>query len=139
MKNRIAALLALVVAVGVLFETRRPESSAVKVCRADAQTFTEEIDSYTSEYDTLYGATTIAQRPLRELFDRDEELAHCIGTDPGNRKRYRTLLDRNGFIESARFVAYLNDTKSFPDFADWERGQQAAQLEARAAKYDSEK
>ena len=139
MKNRIAALLAgLIVAVGLLFGFWRPESNAVRVCRADAQTFTEEIDSYEAEYTTMYGAATLAQRPLIELFNRDEELARCIGTDPGNRKRYRALLDGQGFIESSRFVAFLNDTKSFPSFADWERGKQATQL-AQAAKYDSEK
>jgi hypothetical protein len=44
------------------------------------------------------------------------------GVDPGNRERYRALLDRNGFIESVRLLAYLNDTKQLPDFAQWGAG-----------------
>ena len=39
------------------------------------------------------------------------------GVDPGNRDHYRELFDRNGFIESVRFLAYLNDTKQVEEFA----------------------
>jgi hypothetical protein len=49
----------------------------------------------------------------------------CLGTDPDNRKKYRALLDRNGFVESARFLKYMVEGKEQPgDFAEWERGQQ---------------
>lgn len=140
MKRAIAGLLVcFIVAVALVVGMRRGDSSAVKVCRADAQGFAEENDSYEAEYDTMYGATTLAQRPMSELFDRDKELASCLRTDPGNHERYRALLDRDGFIESVRFLAYLNDTKQAEDFAQWERGQQATQLAAQSAKYDAEK
>jgi hypothetical protein len=106
----------------------RTQSSAVKVCRADAQRFAEENASYDAEYDSLFGATTLAQRQITELFDRDQELYDCLKTDPGNREEYRAVIDQNGSIEGTRYLRFLLDTKQMQDFAKYEREQQATQL-----------
>jgi len=75
MKTKIRVLLAgLVIAVGLLFGLWHPESSAVKVCRADAQRFAEENASYAAEYDSLYGATTLGQHSISDLLDRERKI-----------------------------------------------------------------
>jgi hypothetical protein len=62
------------------------------------------------------------------LLDRDKELTQCIETDGRNEKLYRAVLYRDGFIEGNRFFKYMLDTQQLPDFATWERNQQATQL-----------
>jgi hypothetical protein len=118
----------LVLAAGALFGMGRTATSAVKTCRADAQGFAEENASFQAEYDRMFGATTLGQRPISELLDRDKELMGCIETDPKHDAEYRAVLYRNGFIEGNRFFKYMLDTKQLQDFAQWERGQQATQL-----------
>lgn len=129
MKRTLVVVIAVVaLAACVLFATERTESSAVKVCRADAQRFAQENASYEAEYDSLYGATTLAQRPMSELLDHDKELMGCIETDPGHKEQYKAVLYRDGFIQGNRFFAYMLDTKQLQDFARWEKNQQAIQL-----------
>jgi hypothetical protein len=104
MRKTIWVLLAcLVVAVGALV-VGRPESSAVKLCRADAQKFAEENASYEAEYDSLYGATTLAQRPIRELLDRDDELMSCIANDPHHAEQYKAVLYRKRFYRGQQVL-----------------------------------
>jgi hypothetical protein len=52
----------------------------------------------------------------------------CMGTDPGNRKQYRALLYRNGFIEGDRFFSYMLDTKQLEDFAQRATGGSVAEI-----------
>jgi hypothetical protein len=129
MKRMLVVLIAVVtLAAGALFAMGRSQSGAVKVCRADAQRFDQEAASYQAEYDSLYGATTLAQRPMSELLDRDKELMGYIETDPSHGEQYKTVLYRDGFIQGNRFFAYMLDTKQLQDFAKRERDQQTAQL-----------
>ena len=109
-----------------------PESAEVRTCRAGARAFERENASYDSEYDSLYGATTLAQRSMSDLLDRDKELIGCLSTDRVNRDKYRAVLYRNEAIESDRLMRFVLDTKQADNFGQWERGQQAAQL----AQYD---
>jgi len=132
MKRTLILTVVVTLAACVLMGMGRTKSNAVKVCRADAQRFGEENASYEAEYDSLYGATTLVQRPIRELLDRDDELMSCIATDPSQSEQYKAVLYRKGFVEGNRFFAYMLDKKEFEDFRDWERGQQQTQL----AKYD---
>jgi hypothetical protein len=118
----------LAVVGGGLVWACKPESDAVKTCRADAQAFSEEIASYDAEFDSFFGATTLAQRSTSNLSDRDEEIIGCVSTDPANGDEYRLLLYRNESVEANRFLRFVLDTKQAGDFAEWERGQQAAQL-----------
>ena len=129
MKRMLVVLIALVaLAITALFAMGRTQSSAVKTCRADARGFAQENASYEAEYDSLYGATTLAQRQITELFDRDKEMSDCLRTDPGNGKEYRAVLYRNASIEGTRYLKFLLDTKQMQDFAQWEKNQQATQL-----------
>jgi hypothetical protein len=124
----VAILIVLAMALGLFVGLRSTQSSAVKVCRADARRFAQENASYEAEYDSLYGATMLAQRPITELLARDQELMDCIGTDPSNRDEYKAVLYRIGFIEGGRFLKFMLDTHQMQDFADYERGQQEYQL-----------
>ncbi len=129
MKRTLVMLIA-VVALGAaaLLTMGRIQSSAVRACRADAQRFAQENASYEAEYDSLFGATTLGQRSISEMLDRDNRLMECMSTDSGNKEQYRTVLYRNGFIEGMRFQRFMLDTQQMQDFAQWERNQQAAQL-----------
>jgi hypothetical protein len=127
-KTIVVILVCLLVAVCAL-AIPRPQSTAVKVCRADAQKFSEENASYHAEYDTLYGATTLAQRQIKELFDRDKELTSCLQTDPGKSEMYIALIREDGDIEGMRYLKFLLDTNQTQDFAEYERRQQAIELE----------
>lgn len=128
MKRTLVVIAVITLAAGMLLATGRSQSSGIKLCRADVQRFARENASYEAEYDSLYGATTLAQRPTSELLDRDKELMGCIETDPGNREQYKAVLYRDGFIQGNRFFAYMLDTKQLQDFAQWEKDQQAKQL-----------
>jgi hypothetical protein len=121
-------LASLVLAIGLLFGLGRTESNAVRTCRADVQRFAQENASYEAEFDTLYGATTLGQRSISELMDRDSRLLDCMSTDASNQEQYKAVLYRSGFIEGNRFQKYLLDTQQMQDFAQWEKNQQATQL-----------
>jgi hypothetical protein len=106
----------------------RTQSNAVKSCRADARGFAQGNASYEAEFDSLYRATTLAQRPIGELLDRDNRLMQCMITDSGNKEEYKAVLYRDGFIKGNRFQEYIADKQQLQDFAQWEKNQQAAQL-----------
>jgi len=129
MRRAIGVLLGcLVLAVGLLFGLGHTESKEVRVCRADAQRFSQEAKSYEAEFDSLYGATTLGQRSISELLDRDVRVMQCMSTDSGNQQEYKTVLYRDGFIEGMRFQRYMLDNRQMQDFTQWEKNQQAAQL-----------
>ncbi len=121
-------LLALVGLAALLLCAGCTHTSAVSTCRGDAQRFVDQNASYEAEYDSQFGATTVRQLSTSDLLDRDKELMQCIGTDGRNEKLYRAVLYRDGFIEGNRFFKYMLDTQQLPDFATWERNQQATQL-----------
>lgn len=87
MKRALIVVAVILFAAGLLLAFGRPESSAARVCRADAQRFAEETADYDAEYDSLYGATTLGQRSISELLDRDKELITCLETDPRHSER----------------------------------------------------
>lgn len=128
MKRTIVMLATIVLSAGVLLLTGRTQSNAVKTCRADVRRFGQENASYEAEYDSLYGATTLAQRPISELMDRDSRLMECMSTDSGNQGEYKAVLYRSGFIQANRFQKYLLDTEQMRAFGQWEKDQQATQL-----------
>jgi hypothetical protein len=129
MKRILVVLLAvLVVGAGLLLAMGRTESAAVKTCRADAQRFTDETAGYQAEFDSLYGATTLGQRSISELINRDQELVRCVQTDPSHREEYLTIIHRNGDIEGMRYFKFLLDTDQMQDYEAYERGQQASAL-----------
>ena len=128
MKRTLVVLAVVVLAAGVLLVMGRTQSTAIKTCRADVRRFAQENASYEAEYDSLYGATTLAQRPLSELMDRDSRLMQCMSTDSGNQEEYKAVLYRSGFIQNNRVLKYLTDTQQLQDFAQWEKRQQATQL-----------
>jgi|SRR5580704_598298 hypothetical protein len=124
----VLACLMLTLTVGLMFSLGRTQSSAVKTCRADARRFAQENASYEAEYDSLYGATTLGQRSISDFLDRDSRLMEWMSTDSGNRKEYKAVLYRDGFIQNNRVMKYLGDTQQMRDFAQWEKTQQATQL-----------
>jgi hypothetical protein len=128
MKRTLVILAIVVISAGTLLLAGRTQSSAVKACRADARRFAQESLSYEAEYDSLYGATTLAQRPIGELMDRDSRLMECMSTDSGNQPEYKAVLYRSGFIQANRFLKYMTDTQQLRDFAQWEKRQQQVQL-----------
>ncbi|HET9406018.1 MAG TPA: hypothetical protein VFO39_02160 [Candidatus Sulfotelmatobacter sp.] len=121
-------LLVLTGLAVVLAWAYKPQSTAVKTCRVDARAFATEDASYDAEYDSLYGTTTLAQRSMSDLLDRDKELIGCLSVDRANRDNYRALLYRNEAIESDRLMQFVLNSKQADEFAQWERGQQSAQL-----------
>jgi hypothetical protein len=65
MKRTLAILAIVLLSAGVLLlAIGGTQSSAVKTCREDAQRFAQENASYQAEYDSLFGATSLAQRPM---------------------------------------------------------------------------
>jgi hypothetical protein len=127
MKRTLIVVAVILFAAGLLLAFGRPESEAVRVCRADAQKFAEETASYEAEFDSLYGATTLGQRSISDLLDRDKELVNCVKTDPRKSEQYKTLIHRDGDIEGMRYLRFLLDTNRMQDFAQFERNQQALQ------------
>ena len=101
---------------GMLLCAGCTHTSAVSTCRADAQRFVDENESYDAEYDAQFGATTVGQLSTSDLLDRDTELMQCIGTDRRDERLYRAVLYRDGFIEGNRFFKYMLDTQQLPDF-----------------------
>lgn len=128
MKRTLIVVAVILLAAGLLFAFGRPESSAVKVCRADAQQYAEEISSYESEYDSLFGATALGQRSISDLIDRNEELLTCMKTDSDHSEQYKNLIYRYGIVEGTRYLKFLLDTNQMQDFAQFERNEQAAEL-----------
>jgi type II secretory pathway pseudopilin PulG len=129
MKRTLVVLsIVVVVAAAVLLWKGRAQTNAAKTCRADARRFAEENASYEAKFDSLFGVTTLSRRSTSDLLDRDDLLMDCMTRDPGNREQYRALLYRNGFIQANRYFKYLLDTKQLQYFAQYERGQQAAQI-----------
>jgi hypothetical protein len=112
----------------LLLAMGRTQSNAVKLCRADAQRFAQENASYEVEYDALYGATTLAQRPMSELLDRNKELMGCIEADPSHRGNTRPCSIGTALSRAIGFLPTCLTTKRLQDFAKWEREQRAFQL-----------
>jgi hypothetical protein len=112
----------------LLLGTGCGRTETVKQCRADLRQLTEETSSYEAEYTTLYGPNVISQRPIKELWEREKTLETCMIADSGNREEYKSAVYRLGFIESMRFQRFALDTKQMPDFEQWEKNEQAAEL-----------
>ena len=64
----------------------------------------------------LTKGTPLGQRPTSELFDRDQVMISCIGSDPANRKHYREALDLDDTVRTYRYMQYLNETEKTQDF-----------------------
>jgi hypothetical protein len=104
------------------------QTAAVKQCRADLQTITQETNSYEAEYTDLYGPTVLSQRSINELWDHESDLYTCMATDPSKRGEYKAELYRIGFIESTRYLQFVRETKQLQDFVSWEKSQQETTL-----------
>jgi hypothetical protein len=102
------------------------QTGAVKQCRSDLQTITQELDSYNSEYTTLYGPTALAQSPIEDVVSREEKLSVCyLNTDPSHGEQYKAQLYRLSFVASSRLMKFIADTQQRENFAAWEKSQQA--------------
>lgn len=105
------------------------QTEAVKQCRSDLQTITQELDSYNSEYTTLYGPNALAQSPIEDVMSREEKLSVCyLDTDPSHKEQYKEQIYRLSFVASGRFTKFIGDTQQRENFAAWEKSQQTTSL-----------
>jgi hypothetical protein len=126
MQRILVMLLAVLVGgVGLLLAMGRTESGDVKLCRSNAQRFSQETAGYEAGLDALYGNTTLGQRTISELADRDKQLTKCMQMDPNQREQYKTILRRNRSIEGLRYFKFLLDTDQMQNYEAYERTQQA--------------